>query len=269
MQSILSAANGSQPHELGISLENGNKLRVHFQSPSPIHLDIGRNLADGLWHHAVISRNAGTGNVSLYLDGGEVGPIQNSPLGSLEVEAVVVGQKHLTLASYAANHAFSGRLDDLRIYSVGLAPAQALELFRPNDLDRDGLPDDWELSLFDNLATLTDAMDDLDGDGLTNREEFEGGTDPNDYYNGIAPVIEVIAGQNQEIYNGERTREPLVFRVTQAGTSPPVPLVGAPVTLAHLGLLGSVQTLDGDLLASSLTLKTDSNGEVAVHFKAD
>ncbi len=44
------------------------------------------------------------------------------------------------------------------------------------DSDQDGLPDDWELSYFGDLSQ--DANDDFDGDGKTNLEEYEGGTDP-------------------------------------------------------------------------------------------
>jgi len=52
----------------------------------------------------------------------------------------------------------------------------------PNDEDSDddGLPDGWEVD--NDLGPLddSDADEDPDGDGLTNREEYEGGTDPND-----------------------------------------------------------------------------------------
>jgi hypothetical protein len=41
------------------------------------------------------------------------------------------------------------------------------------------------------------------------------------------------------------------------------------VDLSHLELIGGIETLDGNTLATSLTLRTDSEGKVAVHFKAD
>ena len=129
----------------------------------------------------------------------------------------------------------------------------------------DGLPDDHEISLFGNLATLASGADDLDGDGLTNRQEFEGGTDPNDYYNGNTPVITLLSGSGQTIHNGQRTDDPLVFLVTD-GTGP---LANAPVELSHLELIGGLETTDGNTLATTLTLRTDSEGKVAVHFKAD
>jgi hypothetical protein len=185
----------------------------------------------------------------------------------LDVEAATLAQKHTGVSTFDPASAFVGLIDDLRVYSAMLAPLHALELFQPNDLDLDGLPDDWEMQEVANLATLAAAGDDLDGDGLTNRNEFEGGTDPNDYYNGVTPQIALVDGSGQWVYNGQRTKDPLVFKVTSDGTTP---LVGAPVTLQHLApLLGSIETVDGDLLATSLTLRTDAEGKVAVHFKAD
>jgi hypothetical protein len=52
-----------------------------------------------------------------------------------------------------------------------------LELVAGNtDSDNDGLPDPWEIEAFGNLSQ--NAQGDPDGDGLSNLEEFLGGTDP-------------------------------------------------------------------------------------------
>lgn len=52
-----------------------------------------------------------------------------------------------------------------------------LELIAPNaDSDADGLPDAWETGKFGNLTAAADG--DPDADGLTNRAEFDNGTDP-------------------------------------------------------------------------------------------
>jgi len=44
----------------------------------------------------------------------------------------------------------------------------------PKDSDGDDLPDEWEIQFTGNLSTLTSAGADLDGDGLTLREEHRG-----------------------------------------------------------------------------------------------
>lgn len=60
------------------------------------------------------------------------------------------------------------------------------------DTDQDGLPDEWELKYFgeDPAAPGEDA----DGDGQTNLQEYQAGTDPRNFYNGIDPVTETLHG---------------------------------------------------------------------------
>ncbi len=47
-----------------------------------------------------------------------------------------------------------------------------------SDIDGDLMPNDWETGFGLNPLDPTDADEDLDGDGLTNLQEFQGGTDP-------------------------------------------------------------------------------------------
>jgi len=49
-----------------------------------------------------------------------------------------------------------------------------------DDNDNDGIPDEWEIEHGLNPLGNEDADGDLDGDGVTNKEEFEADTDPND-----------------------------------------------------------------------------------------
>ncbi|MCP4343941.1 MAG: DUF11 domain-containing protein [Desulfobacterales bacterium] len=54
----------------------------------------------------------------------------------------------------------------------------ALPGTEPADSDKNGIPDWWEKRYGLDSGNTGDASDDTDGDGLTNREEFFGGTDP-------------------------------------------------------------------------------------------
>ncbi len=61
-----------------------------------------------------------------------------------------------------------------------------------SDTDGSGLPDRWQMRYFGHLGV--DPKADPDGDGMTNIEEFRKGTDPNDFYNGVEPVVEPLYG---------------------------------------------------------------------------
>jgi hypothetical protein len=266
-QTLLSSVGATGIPEWAIGIENNNTIRVDSGGGLAASWGIGRNLSDGLWHQLVITRDSVAGQVALYLDGRSPSLPLKMYLENLSVDTVVLAQRHQSVSSYDSNQAFVGLLDGIRVYSSVLAAKDVTELFLPNDLDQDGLPDDYELSLFQNLATLTGADDDLDGDGLNNRQEYEGGTGPNDYFNGQTTVITLFSGSGQKIHNRHRTFRPLVFLVANGEG---LPLVNAPVSLSHLApLIGSIETIDGNTLATSLTLRTDSEGKVAVHFKAN
>ena len=63
------------------------------------------------------------------------------------------------------------------------------------DSDGDGLPDDWELTYFGNLAQGPNG--DADGDGITNLAEYQGGTNP------IVPAVPLqFVGIRQDLSGG-------------------------------------------------------------------
>lgn len=64
--------------------------------------------------------------------------------------------------------------------TMSLCATQGEQQSSDSDQDQDGLPDDWEFLYFGN-STHYGAHDDPDGDGLTNMEEYQIGTDPTNY----------------------------------------------------------------------------------------
>ena len=268
VQTLFSAEGAAQAPEIAIDIEDGDTIRFTSGNGNSQTWDAGRNLANGLWHHVVILRDSSNGLVSLWLDGQPFGAAQAVTLGALNADSVVLGQRHLSVSTYDASKAFNGTLDEVRIWSVVIEPIYLDQLFKPNDLDLDGLPDDYEDSLFGNLTTLTASDDDLDEDGFTNREEFDAGTNPDDFYNGVAPVVTLVSGSGQTVRNGESTVAPLIFYVSSDGT-PAGKLVNAPINISHLENIGGIKTFNGDNLANPLSLKTNSDGNVSVYFKAN
>lgn len=65
--------------------------------------------------------------------------------------------------------------------------------FDLTDSDSDGLPDFWEQLHGTDVYFAGDAFFDSDGDGYVALSEFELGTDPNDYFNGVPPAGPPIA----------------------------------------------------------------------------
>jgi hypothetical protein len=56
--------------------------------------------------------------------------------------------------------------------------ARFIRVMIASDADGDGLPDDWELHNGLNPADPTDGFGDIDGDGISNADEFAQGSDP-------------------------------------------------------------------------------------------
>jgi DNA-binding MarR family transcriptional regulator len=61
--------------------------------------------------------------------------------------------------------------------TMSLCAAQGDQQSSDSDMDQDGLPDYWEEEYFGNITNYS-ASDDPDGDGLTNLEEYQNGTNP-------------------------------------------------------------------------------------------
>lgn len=69
-------------------------------------------------------------------------------------------------------------LADIDSEDLVLGASVSLTVRRPSDLDGDHLPDAWERAHGLNPLDPADAAADLDGDGLSNEQEFMLGTDP-------------------------------------------------------------------------------------------
>jgi hypothetical protein len=121
------------------------------------------------------------------------------------------------------------------------------------DSDGDGLPDGWEQAKGLNPLDASDASLDSDGDGVSNLLEYQGGKDPNDYYNGILPDMTSLVGANGEL----GPEDTIQLRVTNSIGQP---MVNAPVTfVVQSGGHQLAATLSGPA-SNEVTVRTGSDG---------
>ncbi len=128
------------------------------------------------------------------------------------------------------------------------------------DSDADGMPDDWEIKYGLNPFDPSDANQDLDGDGLTNLQEYQLGTDPTDYYNGVLPQLTIVSGNGQQGSAGSFLPLPVTVLVTTSTNA--APLTNAPVlfTVQGAALLAASTT---DTPAATLRLRTGPDGQAS------
>ena len=104
-----------------------------------------------------------------FLRGGA--PFLTNSSGVLVLTNVLSG---VTIRTFATNIA-SG------LSGVGALPGGGVTITVLPDADRDGMADAWETAYFGNVNTtnnVNNALEDPDGDGMINRDEYVAGTDP-------------------------------------------------------------------------------------------
>jgi len=134
------------------------------------------------------------------------------------------------------------------------------------DTNSNGIDDAWEtahgLSLANNNRNLSPA-----GNGTTVIQAYVNGTDPNDYFNGNAPTLTILGGNNQTAPAGQFNTQP--FDVGVWNTAGTAPLANAPVTFMVQSGGGklAVSNVGNPTLSTTLNLLTDVNGTAQVYYQ--
>lgn len=129
------------------------------------------------------------------------------------------------------------------------------------DTNNNLMDDRWEWAHFG--STSEPANGDFDGDGLTNLQEYQNGTDPADYYNGATHSIAISSGDAQIGDPDTFLPQPLAVIVKNSSGQP---MANAPVTFQVAEGAGQVAPSTSPPGAQQLTSRTDSTGIARQYF---
>ena len=147
-----------------------------------VKIDLDTAVDDGEWHHVAATRHPVANEIRVYLDGS---PAATYSTGAGDGDwAMGANDDPLVFGRYLDRFT-TGSIDDAAIWDEALDATAIAAVFVGGvaaasgpDSDGDGLPDPWETEHFNGLGE--DDSGDADEDGLTNLQEYNKGTDPND-----------------------------------------------------------------------------------------
>jgi hypothetical protein len=216
------------------------------------YLDATISWTSHQWHQVVVTYSPT--NTALYLDG--------ALAANRDDVATIPTFDYFTIGDDRYGHPAMGRFDEMDTFNYSLSAERIAADYLTainQDNNGNGLPDMWEWDNFGYVGVNPNA--DPDGDGLTNLQEYELGTDPNNYYNGALPNLQIVSGNDQMGPSGSFLPQPLVIQVTGANSET---LSNAPITFTVTGGGAQLATTTNDPATTNLALMTDSNGLASV-----
>ncbi|MGC6564536.1 MAG: LamG-like jellyroll fold domain-containing protein [Akkermansiaceae bacterium] len=178
--------NGATNNSWGLAIENNGNERLDSRVNGPGIDSANGLLADnGEWKHLVLVWDGINGTQTQYINGVE------TATGAAVIGPVIgpdSGPWYIGYDDCCGNtRDFDGLIDDVAVWNEVLSSTQIITLaggvaadqLDSSDSDSDGMSDEYE-DMFDFLDKNdgSDAALDEDDDGLTNLEEFENGTTP-------------------------------------------------------------------------------------------
>jgi hypothetical protein len=184
-----------------LTLNAGSSELIYHGGSAPI--SGGGSIAGPFWRHVVAISEAGVAT-RLYLDGLLVAVGGPPDLGSNGLPMEIGGNPELFDMNW------NGLVDDVAVWNRALTTGELRQIWNAGlgipmtdlivgtDGDNDGMSDAYESAHGLNPA-LDDSALDLDGDGLSNLEEHDGGSHPNNADtdgDGLDDDAETVAGTN-------------------------------------------------------------------------
>ncbi len=248
--------------ELGINNVGVNDTGVYVNSGSDSR---GRYLLSSVSRAGGYSGNGNGGALSVRSYDGET---QLTASGTQTWNSNSSTNYHLGRhwANDPATH-LKGEVVEVLIYNRVLTEDERNEIesylkdkYELGDFDEDGIQDGWENQYGLWMRNPDDAAEDLDGDGLTNLQEFQQGSDPTDYYDGVTWDLTINDGNNQ-IGSGYLT-DPLEVKVSGTGG---VGLENKEVTFRVTAGPGEIATENPGTPEDEIIQSTDEDGLAKVY----
>ena len=230
---------------------------------------------DGQWHLVMTVIDRENATAQIYVDGvaqdlvkesgtgGTIDPENSTAISYPDLTYLTATRLDTPLivgSRQGALDFFKGSIDDLQIFRKALTPEEIAGF----DYDSDGLPDDWEMAivnadLTDDLNSVADVEPNgnLDGDSLTNLEEWQLGLDPLDSSDAQG-YLEIVSGSEQSADSGQ-----IVAMEVRAMDFLDRPMVGRDIRI-RVGGEGLVRPTGSGPFANSVELTTDAQGGVAI-----
>jgi len=247
-----------------------------FRSDGPSH-NFGTwnnfsGIAAGTWHQITVTYSPSSQKIyldgvllatnHLWLDGPEVDPASSINWTTLP-KIAEFNQWGFKFGS-DGYQPLKGAIDEAEFFNYELTPediqSQYTTAMHTYDSDGDGLSDAWEAATFGNLNH--DSSTDTDGDGVSDVDEIRAGTNWTDFFNGAAPVLAIVSGNNQGDLAGATLAKPLVVQLrNSSGAAARGGNVTFAITSTNGGSLSSsspIQVNEQGLAQVALTLPSDS-----------
>jgi hypothetical protein len=169
----------------------------------------------------------------------------------------------LVQIGYTSGYPWTGiNADDYAAANIGQAK-YAFSFDVGLDSDGNGLPDWWELDYLGQTGNVAGSQSPA-GDGYTLAQEYAMGRNPDDYYQGVAPLLAIVSGNNQTNSAGAFLTNALVVQVENSSS---VPLTNAPVVFWSTTGGGLATNTTTAPVSSCQMVRTGAGGQAQIYFQ--